>query len=108
MEPSAHCEYRAETYGAGGCRCCGPQGCFECKSFDEDSFEKAQTKAQAKRTHAIENQAVIALQPAATPSMITGAPTKEIAAAPDQAGSTGGTGEVNTTINGVDRDIGSE
>jgi len=78
--------------------------CCQCKSFEEDDFEKAQAKAQAKRTHAMEKQAVTSLQPTATPLMIIGTPTKENPVVPNQAGSTGVTGEENIAVNVVDND----
>lgn len=83
LERRAHRGYLAENHGAGGSRCCRPQGCCQLKSFEEDDFEKAQAKAQAKRT------AVTSLQPAGTPEMITGTPIKDIPAMPNQVGTTG-------------------
>jgi len=83
LERRAHRERLAENHGAGGSRCCGLQGCCQLKSFEEDGFEKAQAKAQAKRT------AVTSLQPAAAPEMIAGTPIKDIPAMPNQAGTTG-------------------
>jgi len=50
----------------------------------------------------MEKQAVTSLQPAATPLMIIGTPTKDNPVIPNQAGSPGVTGEENITVNVVD------